>query len=139
VGFLLQNFPRRDRWTADLRVSQAFRRTQTAQLALRFIATEQHDGVRLECVFNTDLFEMATIEALLAFYGEVIEIVARHPDIPLRDISLPLQLQTQVMRALTRLAADADATAENEALEQFLETVECMSEDEVTAVARVVE
>jgi hypothetical protein len=136
VAFLLQNFPRRQRWSSDLLVRQAVRRTPTAQLDLRFIATEQQGAVRLECEFNTALFRPTTVEALLVFYREVIEILSRGPEATLDEISLPTHLQMQVLLARAQRTSLAGEVAEDNAFTELLKAVESMSEDEVAKLAR---
>ena len=57
-------------------------------LALGFL--ESPGGLQGICYFRADLFENETIERLLRRYARIVETLASHPDLPLRQLSLEL-------------------------------------------------
>jgi hypothetical protein len=124
VGLLLQNYPRQAA-AADGGLTRISLPSRTAQLDLRFIATETDDGISLECEYGTELFEAATIAALLGFYAGVLEQVGNAPDLRLADVALPPALAVQ---AVMSGSASASANNTDSAILELLAGIESLSE-----------
>nr|AEH26540.1 amino acid adenylation domain protein [uncultured Acidobacteria bacterium C5] len=72
------------------------RQVTFARMDLTLTANVFDSGVVLECDYNTDLFDAATIDRLLMHYRTLLESVVEHPDadvhaLPLLDESMRLQ------------------------------------------------
>jgi amino acid adenylation domain-containing protein len=65
---------------------------------LNFFMVERPDGWRLSCEYNTDLFEQATVEALLARMQVVLTGIADDPERPLS--ALPVMIEEERQRVL---------------------------------------
>ncbi len=128
VGLLLQNFPKQLA-TGDGSLSRIFLPNGTAQLDLRFIATEIDNGILIECEYGTELFEAATIGNLLDFYVSVLELVSNAPDIHLADVPLSPVLAAQVVMSGEGFGSTASDKADNAILE-LLTGIESLSEAE---------
>jgi non-ribosomal peptide synthetase component F len=128
VGLLLQNFPKQLA-TGDGSLSRIFLPNGTAQLDLRFIATEIDNGILIECEYGTELFEAATIGNLLDFYVSVLELVSNAPDIHLADVPLSPVLAAQVVMSGEGFGSTASDKADDAILE-LLTGIESLSEAE---------
>ena len=51
-------------------------------------AVEYGEGLLLECDYNSDLFEAATIERWLGHFGTLLESIAQDPTVPLAEIDI---------------------------------------------------
>jgi hypothetical protein len=131
VGLLLQNFPER-RSSGTTRLAPMFLPTKTAQLDLRFVATESKNGLRIECEYATELFEQDTIELLLGFYADVLRAACTSPEIRAADIELPAKLASQV--AMSRDPAGFEAGRAPDLLSELLADVESLSESEARSI-----
>jgi amino acid adenylation domain-containing protein/FkbH-like protein len=105
VGFLLQNFPESTPCGDDLVVEMLPITQDTATLDLRFVAQETADGVHFACEYRTDLFERATIEAVLEAYRAMLAQCVERPEAALSELPF-----SQPLREQKRLRA-GDATA----------------------------
>jgi len=117
VALLLQNVPAAPRFSPDLVVEALPSATQTAQLNLRLVATETPQGLDLTFEYSTDLFDSATIDALLHAYQLALEQLVRQPETPVDAFALPSELLAQAEAARQReeqqtLAISATFTAE---------------------------
>ena len=103
VGLLLQNFPEIKFDGESFKGELIELESGAAHLDLRFIATERPAGLQLDCEFKTELFNVATIQDLLAGLALVLEALAREPARRISDFAIP-----------DRLAAQADAARRRE-------------------------
>jgi non-ribosomal peptide synthetase component F len=124
----VQNFPKR-RPSDAAQLSPIFLPTKTAQLDLRFIATESENGLRIECEYATELFEQETIELLLEFYADALRAVCDRPELRMADVELPARLASQVAMSRGLGSFDADRTS-TDLLSEILADVESLSEAE---------
>uniref|UniRef100_UPI001641D0FB non-ribosomal peptide synthetase n=1 Tax=Burkholderia gladioli TaxID=28095 RepID=UPI001641D0FB len=103
VALLLQNFPDEDHFGEGLRADSVETGQQKAELDLRFVLQTGSAGLHLGCEYATDLFDAATIDALLSFYRTVLTDCVREPRRELGAIALPAALQAR--REAAQLAA----------------------------------
>jgi non-ribosomal peptide synthetase component F len=128
VGLLLQNYPKQ-LTTGDGSLSRISLPSRTAQLDLRFIATEIDNGISIECEYSTELFEAATIVDLLNFYVSVLDRISNAPDVHLADVPLPPALAAQVVMSGACSGSAAMDKADDSILE-LLTGIERLSEAE---------
>jgi polyketide synthase PksN len=117
TAFLLHNFPRDVSLGAKLNVEMLPLKRDTALMDLRFVADVVGQDVCLHCEYNTDLFDAATIEALLAAYEQSLAAVLAQPDTTLAALPFPDVLREQGLAHAARkrkqeLAIAATFTAE---------------------------
>ena len=82
VMLILQNLPTGSQKLGDIDVTPFGTGLPTAKFDLTLIASEVADGLRISMVYNTDLFDAATIEHLLRHFGVLLEGVIQDPEIP---------------------------------------------------------
>ncbi len=109
IAFLLQNFP----FSPDaiqtifspstdgktLQFSLLPLERQAALLDLRLIAEETPKGILLECEYDRNLFDAATIEQLLASYTHVVETFVQTPTVSISSFDISLEAQARAARA----------------------------------------
>ena len=93
----------------DVEFASNARRFENFELFIN--ATPRPDGLSLECQYNTDLFDAATIETWIGAYGALLRSAVAQPALPIRQLQLLNPAQRDALRALqpaaTVLAADA--------------------------------
>jgi amino acid adenylation domain-containing protein len=72
---------------------------------LNFFMVERPDGWRLSCEYNVDLFERATVTAILERFERVLATVARDPAIRLSQIPILSDAEHEAMRAANQTHA----------------------------------
>jgi amino acid adenylation domain-containing protein len=102
VGLLLQNFPGIKFAGESFKGELIELESGAAHLDLRFIATEQPAGLRLDCEFKTELFAAATIQNLLAGFALVLEALTQEPTRRISDFAIPDKLAAQADAARRR-------------------------------------
>ncbi|MBZ5721324.1 MAG: amino acid adenylation domain-containing protein, partial [Acidobacteriia bacterium] len=117
VALLMQNFPEMAFSSPTLEARFLDLDTEVAFLDLRFVATDTAAGIRVECEYNIDLFDAATVEQVLDGYRLVLEQLVSRPQSLLADFQIPEALAAQAMAAKKReqkltLAITSTFTAE---------------------------
>ncbi len=111
VAFLLQNYPA-DIFGGDTIASSYLPvNTEAALLDLRFVAEEDPDGMTINCEYDVEQFEGATIEHLLASYKQVLETLVEQPQTPLAEFRLSPGLQAQAEAVWLQTARQTVAVA----------------------------
>jgi amino acid adenylation domain-containing protein len=117
---------------AAIEVSQLAIDSGTATFDLTLSVTESPDGLSVSAEYNTDLFDAATIERLLAHYRTLLEGIVADPD--QRVAQLPLLTETERRQILT----EWNNTAANYALDKCVHRlIEAQAEAQPDAVAVV--
>ena len=88
VIFALQNVPTEGTRIAGLETTPFSTGTQSAKLDLTLAVTEVSEGLRTAAVYNTDLFDGATIERMLQHYQCILEAALAHPDSRISELSV---------------------------------------------------
>jgi amino acid adenylation domain-containing protein/FkbH-like protein len=130
VGLMLRNQPPplpENAW----KFASIVRPVRTAQLDLRFVATEHAGGLHLTCEYRTDLFETETIDAVLQSLGIVIETAGRSPATALENIEISDALMQQVVRARTRVQSGDTRNEEQQDVLAILDDLESLSDSEI--------
>ena len=122
VGFLLQNFgPDAARAPSTARGEPRVRAEATtrdaALLDLRVVATVGEDAIEIVAEYDVDLFDQATVEALIRTYATMLEAVAAAPSTRVGELSVDPELAARARAARARspdqtLAVAATFTAE---------------------------
>ena len=102
VALLVQNYPEIAFRTDQIEARLLPLEHGVAFLDLRFVAEEKTGGIALDCEYNGDLFQAATVEQLLRGYVSVIEQITADPHMRAADISLPKELTQQAVGARKR-------------------------------------
>ena len=93
VALLLQNLPRQLLASHQLRSELLPTETDTALLDLRFEAEQIGGGLSLLCEYRTDLFDAATIEALLDSFRTLLQTLAEAPATPISAMALTSNIE----------------------------------------------
>ena len=92
VALLYQSYPaigvQGAHWSAD----DANFDAEVGLIDLRFIAFENKVGLQIDCEFRSAVFEIATVDKLLAAYTEVLVQIAATPTMLVAEIALPQEL-----------------------------------------------
>lgn len=89
VYFLLQNLPWRAIQLPDLSLQLQATETGTAKYDLT-LAVYENKGFLTACwEFNTDLFEVATIENLASHYQQLLQAIVAQPELSIADLLQP--------------------------------------------------
>ena len=88
VFFSLQNTPRQAAELPGLRLSPLERKGTTSKFDLSLFLTEAQDGLRGTFEFNTDLFDVETIERMVQHYLQLLRCLIAAPEQHLSQISL---------------------------------------------------
>lgn len=102
VAFLLQNFPATKFSGTFFQGEYVELESDTALLDLRFIATEDSEGLKLQCEYKTDLFEESTAAQILNGFTSVLQDLVRNADRPVKEFPIPARLIEQAEKARTR-------------------------------------
>ncbi|MEJ0096570.1 MAG: amino acid adenylation domain-containing protein [Methylocella sp.] len=102
VALLLQNYPRSALMLDQLKLEALPTNRHASALDLRFVAEHKHEGLRLTCEYNTDLFDQATIAAVLDAYTQVLAQALDRPDTPIQSLPLPDALAKQAEASIKR-------------------------------------
>ncbi|CAG0937718.1 fengycin family lipopeptide synthetase D [Thermoflexales bacterium] len=105
VMFVLQNAPMPAIELSDLRLQPLEAESATAKFDLTLFMTETADGLLGQLNYNTDLFEVATIERLVGHYQLLLAGVVAHPE--QRLSKLPLLMEAERQQALVMWNATA--------------------------------
>src|SRR5262249_11718151 len=100
VMFVVQNAPAAALDATDLRLTPLELTTGTSKFDLTLFATELAGDLSLRAEYSTDLFEVATIDRMLAHYGILLEQVVAEPDRPLS--ALRMLTEDEQLRLLGR-------------------------------------
>ena len=88
VMFVLQNMPRRDVVLPGLTIEPINVDPQRSRFDMTVVLYDDPDDLHGEVEFNTDLFDLNTIEEMMDRYRRVLEGVAAKPDIPVSELAL---------------------------------------------------
>ncbi len=102
VALLLQSFAEPKFGSSSLSAEVVELTTDTAQLDLRFVATERNGGLQLDCEFRTELFDGELVAPLLEGFAGVLEALADNPERRVADFAVPRQLLEQAKTARRR-------------------------------------
>jgi amino acid adenylation domain-containing protein len=81
-------------------------------------AAQVDEGLRLECQYNTDLFDAASIERWLAAYEALLRSVVRAPSTPVGALAIVGDAQQRELLALQPAATPVASTLMHELVEQ---------------------
>jgi amino acid adenylation domain-containing protein len=99
---------------------------------LTLYAGLQEGKLRLAFVYNTDLFDAASIRAMLARFGTLLEIVVTNSQVPISNLSLPYET-SGINRVLPQNAFIEFAKAEIE--QSITDRFECQVESHPAQIA----
>jgi hypothetical protein len=88
VMFALQNAPLPALQTPGLLLTPIELPSRCSKFDLTLFAWESAEGLRLTMEFDTDLFDAATVDRMLAHYGILFEEITAHPDRPIGGLSM---------------------------------------------------
>nr|UXE46115.1 linear gramicidin synthase subunit B [uncultured bacterium] len=88
VMFALQNAPLPALRTPGLLLTPIELPSRCSKFDLTLFAWESAEGLRLTMEFDTDLFDAATVDRMLAHYGVLLEEIIAHPDRPIGGLSM---------------------------------------------------
>ncbi len=88
VMLVLQNMPTASQKLGDLDVSPFGSGVPSSQFDLTLNVAERPDGLRVMAVYNTDLFEAATIERMLHHFQVLLDSAVANPNEPVSKLSL---------------------------------------------------
>lgn len=135
VALLLQNFPFKGFFNENLEATPIDIDLESSLLDLRFVILESSEKMRIDCEYNTDLFESDTIKQLVEAYQETLERLVQQLDSKLSDFELSAELEVKAKAAKARdkkqkIAIAATFTAEpvEESLTFWMEELDLPSE-----------
>ncbi|NEO42370.1 MAG: amino acid adenylation domain-containing protein [Moorea sp. SIOASIH] len=135
VALLLQNFPLKGFFNENLEATPIDIDLESSLLDLRFVILESSEKMRIDCEYNTDLFESDTIKQLVEGYQETLERLVQQLDSKLSDFELSAELEVKAKAAKARdkkqkIAIAATFTAEpvEESLTFWMEELDLPSE-----------
>ncbi|PZG17039.1 non-ribosomal peptide synthetase [Micromonospora craterilacus] len=103
VLFTLQNYAQGGgRWPDDLRAEGVGTDAATARFDLSLYVGETADGLRGMFVYNTDLFDAATVRRLAASFETLLRAAVDRPDLPVADLDLLAPAERDRVLALGR-------------------------------------
>jgi amino acid adenylation domain-containing protein/non-ribosomal peptide synthase protein (TIGR01720 family) len=88
VGFALQNAPVEPLRFAGVRLSPQEFEVTTARFDLEVHVRERDDGLRVVAFYMTDVFDAATVRALLEHYATLLRAVVAQPERRLSDVEV---------------------------------------------------
>jgi amino acid adenylation domain-containing protein len=88
VSFALQNTPRSGLRLGDLALRGAGGETVTAKFDLSLVMNDAPAGLTASFLYNTDLFDAATIERMLEQLGLLLRGIVAAPEAPVRDLAM---------------------------------------------------
>ncbi|MFY1636794.1 amino acid adenylation domain-containing protein [Solwaraspora sp. WMMB335] len=89
VLFTLQNYARAgSSWPAGLTSEPMGSDAAAARFDLSLYVSETGDGLRAMMVYNTDLFDAATVRRLAGHYRSLLRAAVAEPDLPVVDLPL---------------------------------------------------
>ncbi|MEV6814272.1 amino acid adenylation domain-containing protein [Micromonospora sp. NPDC051296] len=103
VLFTLQNYAQGGgRWPDGLRAEGVGTDAATARFDLSLYVGETADGLRGMFVYNTDLFDAATVRRLAASFETLLRAAVDRPDLPVADLDLLAPAERDRVLALGR-------------------------------------
>jgi HAD superfamily phosphatase (TIGR01681 family) len=114
VGFLLQNYPQEELLLDQLKLKTMSIAPRARALDLRFVAEETTEGLRIDCEYDTGLFDQETAVAVLEAYQQVVgQLLENGEKTLLQEFQIPEALGQQAeAHRKQRLAVAATFTAE---------------------------
>ncbi|MEV2237220.1 amino acid adenylation domain-containing protein [Micromonospora sp. NPDC049891] len=107
VLFTLQNYAQEGgRWPAGLRAEGFGTDAASARFDLSLYVGESADGLRGMFVYNTDLFDAATVRRLAASFETLLRAAVADPDLPVVDLDLLIPAERDRTLALGRPERD---------------------------------
>ncbi|HYO62150.1 MAG TPA: amino acid adenylation domain-containing protein, partial [Pyrinomonadaceae bacterium] len=107
VAFALQNTPPSRLALPGLQLSVVEPPVKTAKFDLTLVLTEGPEGLEGSAVYNTDLFDAATVRRMVEQYGRLLAGVAADPRRRVGDLSLLSEAESrQVLRDWNDTATD---------------------------------
>ena len=109
--FALQNAPLPALRTSELVLTPLEVDSGTSKFDLSLFAEEWEEGLKLTLEYSADLFEVATVDRMLAHYRILLEDIVAHPDQPIGMLAM---LTAEELRSMLmgRGASEVDAFAE---------------------------
>ncbi len=107
VMFALQNQPRRETRSGDLRMAFIEVENKLSKFDLTLNLTESDEQIIGDVEYNTDLFDAATIEAFIGHYIQLTENFLRRPESTISGLTLLSDREkTTLLKEWNRTAAD---------------------------------
>ena len=97
VMFVLQNAPLEKIELPGVTFSPVTAESGTAKFDLSLVIFEQENGFTTSFEYNTDLFDLSTIERMMDHFGIVLENVAANPEKKVADIPMMSEEELQEM------------------------------------------
>ena len=85
VLFQLRNYPRDFRQSGELRIEKYERESESSAFDMSLSISEDRDGLKYDIIYNTDLFDDATIERMAAQFSNLVQNIVANPDQKLSD------------------------------------------------------
>ena len=111
VLFTLQNAPWPQVRLADLTISYLPLDSQTAKFDLWLSMRETEAGLQTEIEYNTDLFDVATIERMAGHLQTLLESIADDADQPINHLPLLTEREREQIHSWNDTAKDFDSNA----------------------------
>ena len=90
---------------AGLQAERVPRPDPESKFDLTLYAIEEEDGIHLDVVYSTDLFEPERMEELLRQYHRLLEQIVENPETPINQISLVTEVARAVLPDSTQALA----------------------------------
>ena len=105
VNFICQRDPVKPLEFSGIKLTVIPSKSQGALYDLNIFLVLRTEGWRLACEYNTDLFEAATINRLLARYRKMLESIVDDPNLRLSQLTSPEGVPPEVNNVLASSAA----------------------------------
>lgn len=93
----LQNFPIKSLELPGVMLRPIPLRTETTRFDLNLDITETKRGLTLEAAYNTDLFDLETIDLLLMHFGKFLDKAVADPEIRIAELPLLTSVEERVL------------------------------------------
>ena len=81
----LRNYPRDLVQSGELRIEKYERESETSAFDITLSISEDRNGLKYDVVYNTDLFDVSTIERMAAQFDNLVKNIVANPDQKLSD------------------------------------------------------
>ncbi|MCR8937086.1 non-ribosomal peptide synthase/polyketide synthase [Brevibacillus laterosporus] len=95
IMFILQNMEKKSFVLDDLQITPHVAQRGYSKFDLTLEANEEQSGLQFSLVYSTRLFKKESIERMAGHFLQIIDIIAKQPDIALSEISLLSEAERQ--------------------------------------------
>jgi amino acid adenylation domain-containing protein len=132
VLFVLQNIPAEVAEMAGVQIQRFIVATQTTTFDLTLTLEETTDGLKSTLIYNTDLFDSATIERMAQHWETLLTGIAATPDLQIAD--LPLLTMAERQQIVLDWNATGQEYAHDRCLHHLFEAQAARTPDAVAVV-----